>query len=94
MKKIILILVIITPFYSTCSQTAKPDTEPKEQKSKAELFSNKSGFSNTKAIYGCWLAEGVPDSSCPIYRFNWRRNRKEQCVLNMRFPEHIHLIQK
>jgi hypothetical protein len=61
MKKVILILIIIAPFYSACSQTVKPDTDPKEQKSKAELFSNKSGsliqkqFMDVGFLGGCLI---------------------------------------
>ncbi|WP_436488953.1 hypothetical protein [Chitinophaga sp. ARDCPP14] len=61
MKKVILILAIITPFYSAFSQTAKPNTDLKEQKSKAELFSNKSGsliqrqFTDVGSLRGCQI---------------------------------------
>ncbi|MFX1707013.1 hypothetical protein SAMN05660461_6161 [Chitinophaga ginsengisegetis] len=61
MKKVIFILIIIAPFYPACSQTAKPDTDLKEQKSKAELFSNKSGsliqkqFMDIGSLRGCLI---------------------------------------
>lgn len=69
MKKVIYILafVIISPFHSACSQTAKPDTELKEQKSKAELFSNKSGsliqkqFMDVGSLRGCQVRSKLPN---------------------------------
>ncbi|SHL14292.1 hypothetical protein SAMN05444266_102190 [Chitinophaga jiangningensis] len=60
-KTVVIIWVIISSFYSASCQSTKSDSDPKEQKSKAELFSNKSGsliqkqFIDIGSLRGCQI---------------------------------------